>query len=226
VKALTDTTCNVTTYDEFMNAAQTDLNSAMALMKTLVRRQRQTSQHVASMNPGIRYRIEQCLTVILAGLDQHDGLSGKEMQSLQRELRMLLKADHLQVAREEIAKAEDVLSYMLRPTIEQCLDLWFGKAEATDKEIWDRFGADVALATRGHYDLWALNVEYPRLLVALVIMLDQFPRNMYRRHTSDVRRRCALPVFGEAQPQGRRGPKTAPDRAGIPVPRPDPFGIV
>lgn len=180
VKALTDTACIVTTYGEFMGAAQTDLNSAMALMKTLVRRQRQTSEHVASMNPGIRHRIEQCLTVILAGLDQHDGLSGQEMQSLQRELKMLLKADRLQVAREEITKAEDVLSYMLRPTIEQCLDLWFGKAEATDKEIWDRFGADVALASRGHYDLWALNVEYPRLLVALVIMLDQFPRNMYR----------------------------------------------
>lgn len=180
VRALTDTICTVTTYDQFMGAAQTDLNSAMTLMKTLVRRQRQSSQHVASMNPGIRYRIEQCLTVILAGLDQNDGVTGDEMQSLQRELKMLLRADRLQVAREEIAKAEDVLSYMLRPTIEQCLDLWFGKAEATDKEIWDRFGADVALASRGHYDLWALNVEYPRLLVALIIMLDQFPRNMYR----------------------------------------------
>jgi thioredoxin-dependent peroxiredoxin len=38
----------------------------------------------------------------------------------------------------------------------------------------------VALASRGHYDHWALDVEHPRLLVALVIMLDQFPRNMYR----------------------------------------------
>ena len=38
----------------------------------------------------------------------------------------------------------------------------------------------MALASRGHYDHWALNVEHPRLLVALVIMLDQFTRNMYR----------------------------------------------
>ena len=38
----------------------------------------------------------------------------------------------------------------------------------------------MALASRGHYDHWALNVEHPRLLVALVIMLDQFRRNMYR----------------------------------------------
>ena len=69
---------------------------------------------------------------------------------------------------------------MLRPSIEECLNLWFGKSEQTDQEIWNRFGADVALASRGHYDHWALNVEHPRLLVALVIMLDQFPRNMYR----------------------------------------------
>ena len=69
---------------------------------------------------------------------------------------------------------------MLRPSIEECLNLWFGKSEQTDQEIWNRFGADVALASRGHYDHWALDVEHPRLLVALVIMLDQFPRNMYR----------------------------------------------
>lgn len=180
VRALADTECVVTTYDDFMASAQADAGSAITLMKTLVRRQRQTNDHLASMNPGIRHRVEQCLQVILAGLDERDAVSGEEMQSLQRELRMLLKADRLQVANDEIAKAEDVLSYMLRPSMEECLNLWFGKAEATDQEIWNRFGADVALASRGHYDLWALNIEYPRLLVALVIMLDQFTRNMYR----------------------------------------------
>ena len=69
---------------------------------------------------------------------------------------------------------------MLRPGIEECLNLWFGKSEQTDQDIWNRFGADVALASRGHYDHWALNVDHPRLLVALVIMLDQFRRNIYR----------------------------------------------
>ena len=38
----------------------------------------------------------------------------------------------------------------------------------------------MALASKGHYDHWALDVDHPRLLVALVILLDQFPRNMYR----------------------------------------------
>jgi uncharacterized protein (DUF924 family) len=76
--------------------------------------------------------------------------------------------------------SDQVLQYMLRPSIEDCLNLWFGKSAQIDQEIWIRFGADVALASRGHYDHWALDIEQPRLLVALVIMLDQFPRNVYR----------------------------------------------
>ena len=102
------------------------------------------------------------------------------MEALQRELRMLLQTKRLQIAAAEIDKAEQVLECMLRPNIEECLNLWFGKSEQTDQDIWNRFGADVALASRGHYDHRALNVEHARLLVALVIMLDQFPRNVYR----------------------------------------------
>jgi alkyl hydroperoxide reductase subunit AhpC/uncharacterized protein (DUF924 family) len=99
---------------------------------------------------------------------------------LRRELRMLLKLEGIQIAAAEIDKAEQVLQYMLRPNIEECLNLWFGKSDETDQEVWTRFGADVALAAKGHYDHWALDVDHPRLLVALVIILDQFPRNMYR----------------------------------------------
>ena len=126
------------------------------------------------------HRMQQALQVILAGLDEREALSGTDTEVLRRDLRMLLQQERVQVAAAEVAKAESVVEYMLRPTMEECLNLWFGKSEQTDQEIWNRFGADVALASRGHYDHWALNVEHPRLLVALVIMLDQFPRNMYR----------------------------------------------
>ena len=125
-------------------------------------------------------RIQQSLEVILAGLDGRETLSETDTVTLRRELRMLLKLEGIQIAAAEIDKAEQVLQYMLRPNIEECLRLWFGKSEQTDQEIWTRFGADVALATKGHYDHWALDVDHPRLLVALVILLDQFPRNMYR----------------------------------------------
>jgi thioredoxin-dependent peroxiredoxin len=126
------------------------------------------------------HRIQQSLQVILDGLDERDTLSGTETENLRRELRMLVQHERLQITTGMIDKAEQVVAYMLRPNIEECMNLWFGKSEQTDQEIWNRFGADVALASRGHYDYWALDEEHPRLLVALVILLDQFPRNMYR----------------------------------------------
>src|SRR5262245_14343556 len=126
------------------------------------------------------HRIQQSLQVILAGLDGREALAAADTEALRRELRMLLQLERMQIAAVEIDKAEQVLKYMLRPSTGECLNVWFGKSEQTDLDIWNRFGADVALASRGHYDHWALNVEHPRLLVALVIMLDQFPRNMYR----------------------------------------------
>ena len=125
-------------------------------------------------------RIQQRLQVILAGLDEREGLPAADVDTLRRELRMLLTLERIQIAAAEMDKSEQVLQYMLRPSFEDCLTLWFGKSEQTDQEVSTRFGSDVALASKGHYDHWALDVEHPRLLVALVIMLDQFPRNMFR----------------------------------------------
>ena len=126
------------------------------------------------------HRIQQSLQVILAGLAEQGELSASDTENLRRDLRRLLQRERVEIAAAEMDKAELVLEYMMRPKIEDCLNLWFGKSERTDQEIWTQFGAEVALASRGHYDHWALDVEHPRLLVALVIMLDQFPRNMYR----------------------------------------------
>jgi thioredoxin-dependent peroxiredoxin len=125
-------------------------------------------------------RIQQSLQVILAGLDGRDTLSKAELEVLRRELRMLVMLERFQITTGMIDKAEQILAYMLRPNIEECMNLWFGKTEQTDQEIRNRFGVDVALASKGHYDYWALDGEHPRLLVALAILLDQFPRNIYR----------------------------------------------
>ena len=180
VKAATDAECFVTTYDEFIASAQADPERANAVTKSLVRKLRRMNERFVGMDPGTGHRIQQCLRVILAGLDDNDALSGGAMEALQRELRMLLQIERLQITTAEIDKAEQVLAFMLRPSIEECLNLWFGKSEQTDEAIWNRFGADVDLASKGQCDHWALNVEHPRLLVALVIMLDQFSRNMFR----------------------------------------------
>lgn len=59
--------------------------------------------------------------------------------------------------------------------------VWFGndaaQVEAFDEEIRHGFGADVEAALRGELESWK-QPAHARL--ALVILLDQFPRNMYR----------------------------------------------
>ena len=79
-------------------------------------------------------RIQQSLQVILAGLDEHDALSGADTEALRRELRMLLQLERIQIAAAEIDKAEQVLNYMLRPSMGECLNVWFGKSEQTDRK--------------------------------------------------------------------------------------------
>lgn len=54
---------------------------------------------------------------------------------------------------------------------------WFKKDKDFDREIEDRFAAVHAAAARGERDHWQ---EDAQGAMALVILLDQFPRNMYR----------------------------------------------
>lgn len=55
---------------------------------------------------------------------------------------------------------------------------WFSGTPELDQQIADRFGAQVALAVGGGLGEWETD---PLERLALVILLDQFPRNMYRR---------------------------------------------
>ena len=54
---------------------------------------------------------------------------------------------------------------------------WFMKDDAFDREIADRFGETYADVRAGHREAW---LDDPRGRVAYVIVLDQFPRNMFR----------------------------------------------
>ena len=56
-------------------------------------------------------------------------------------------------------------------------DKWFEKDERFDAEIRDRFGPAVAAARRGDLDRWAETAEGA---LALLLLLDQFPRNIFR----------------------------------------------
>jgi len=55
--------------------------------------------------------------------------------------------------------------------------LWFGPSDETDARIAERFGALQAEAARGDLSEWSTD---PRSSLALIILLDQFPRNLHR----------------------------------------------
>lgn len=56
-------------------------------------------------------------------------------------------------------------------------ELWFRKADETDAAIRARFGADVEAALAGRREQWAHGA---RGMLALLILLDQFTRNIFR----------------------------------------------
>lgn len=69
---------------------------------------------------------------------------------------------------------EDVLSFWF---VENPMEKWFAKDADFDAAIRDRFAHALAAAKRGDLDGWASG---PRGALALVILLDQFSRNLHR----------------------------------------------
>jgi uncharacterized protein (DUF924 family) len=69
---------------------------------------------------------------------------------------------------------DDVLKFWFE---ENGREQWFGKEEAFDEEISNRFGELAHQARDGRLERW---VEAPRSCLALIILIDQFSRNLYR----------------------------------------------
>lgn len=63
------------------------------------------------------------------------------------------------------------------PQIDQRMDVWFGEDAAFDLECKKEFLDDVEAASEGKLDHWA---HEPRGRLALILLLDQFRRNIYR----------------------------------------------
>src|SRR5262245_9134819 len=82
-----------------------------------------------------------------------------------------------------MATAEQILSYWFGPSLEEEAALgvrakmWFGGGPVVDQQIRDQFGKEIERACRGELDEWAAT---PRGRLALIILLDQFCRNVYR----------------------------------------------
>lgn len=80
------------------------------------------------------------------------------------------------------ATPESILSFWFGNEYEaseagEAKDFWFTKSDTTDAYIREHFGNTVKAARRGECDAWE---KTPHGRLALIIVLDQFPRNIYR----------------------------------------------
>jgi uncharacterized protein (DUF924 family) len=107
----------------------------------------------------------------------------------------------------DIASIEQVLEFWFadtgtgRKAIERRLRVWFGGGAEFDRSCADRFSATLAAAAEGRLDDWQTS---PRGSLALIVVLDQFSRNIYRGTASAFRQDArALAVCREGIERGR-----------------------
>jgi uncharacterized protein (DUF924 family) len=70
--------------------------------------------------------------------------------------------------------ASEILEFWFSERVSK---LWFERSLELDQQITMRFGETYEFAANGEFDDWSSDA---RSALALVILLDQFPRNMFR----------------------------------------------
>ena len=84
---------------------------------------------------------------------------------------------------EDVARIDDILSFWFKeqelsaPQIDRRMDTWFGEDAVFDHELEKEFGDDIERACKGELNHWG---DSPRGRLALIILIDQFRRNIYR----------------------------------------------
>ncbi|MBT8100930.1 MAG: DUF924 domain-containing protein [Gammaproteobacteria bacterium] len=98
-------------------------------------------------------------------------------------VKLLSDAVDATITDDDQIRIESILSFWFReaelsaPQIDRRMDTWFGEDAVFDLEIEKEFVDDVEAASAGQLDHWA---HEPRGRLALIILLDQFRRNIYR----------------------------------------------
>src|SRR5215213_2237026 len=112
-----------------------------------------------------------------------------------------------------MSSPEDVLSYWFpeedifdadQETFGRQMQWWFAGGPEVDREISQRFTDMLEQARRGELDHWA---DTPRGRLALIVVLDQFSRNVYRREEEAADAPAHLRAeaeFGISQAKGAR----------------------
>lgn len=98
-------------------------------------------------------------------------------------------------------RIDSILAFWFRehelsaPQIDGRMDVWFGEDAVLDHEIEKNFAEEIEQASKGKLNHWA---SKPRGCLALILVLDQFRRNVYR-NTADAfsRDKLALKICVE-----------------------------
>ena len=98
-------------------------------------------------------------------------------------VKLLSESKGATITDEDQARIDAILAFWFKehqlsaPQIDRRMDIWFGEDAAFDHEIRQTFSTDVDKASEGKLEHWA---EEPRGRLALILLLDQFRRNIYR----------------------------------------------
>lgn len=98
-------------------------------------------------------------------------------------VKLLSEAGGGTITDEDQLRIDAILSFwfmeqqLSAPQIDRRMDTWFGEDPAFDQEIVNEFAGDVERASNGELDHWG---DEPRGRLALILLLDQFRRNIYR----------------------------------------------
>lgn len=98
-------------------------------------------------------------------------------------VKLLSEGTEATITDEDQARIDAIITFWFRetslsaPQIDRRMDVWFGEDAAFDLDCKKQFADDVQAASEGKLDHWA---DEPRGRLALILLLDQFRRNIYR----------------------------------------------
>jgi uncharacterized protein (DUF924 family) len=98
-------------------------------------------------------------------------------------VKLLSESNEATITDDDQLRIETVLAFWFEekelsaPRIDGRMDVWFGEDPMFDHEIEKEFSDEIERASEGKLDHWA---KEPRGRLALILLLDQFRRNVFR----------------------------------------------
>ncbi len=98
-------------------------------------------------------------------------------------VKLLSESGGVSITDDDQRRIEKILAFWFKeqqlsaPQIDGRMDIWFGEDPIFDEEVARQFSDDVESASDGRLDHWA---QEPHGRLALILLLDQFRRNIYR----------------------------------------------